>query len=155
MQVSRSVRAVEIELLGKSLVRAVAHVLLPRGGRGRVTHDEADVPVEGHVVRPFKQAAGPGFGIAGVVVSPQRVVAGGVVLVPQAAAGMRFEPTGIDRPLHGQVFRRTAEAGEILVRGELHRERVEHAVDRAAVEIESPMTNNVGTAPMRRAWHTD
>ncbi len=32
------------------------HVRLPRGGRVRVAHDEADAPVEGHIVRPLQQA---------------------------------------------------------------------------------------------------
>jgi hypothetical protein len=113
------------------------HVRLPcRGGFG-VAHDEADVPVEGHVVHPLQQPGGPRLRVAGVVVSPDGVMAGRVVLVPEAATGVALQAPCIQRPLHGKVLRRAAEGRDVLVRAEGHRDVVEDRVLATAIEVDA------------------
>lgn len=73
--------------------------------------------------------------ISRVILRPEVVMRGGMFLAPKSAARMRIEAPGVERILQRHVFRRAAEAGDVLVGAELHRQAIQHRTDRPAVEV--------------------
>ena len=121
---------------GRTGDKVTAHdVGFPIGRSLRIAENEADVPVEGHVVHPVQQTVRPRLGIAGVIVRPERMVDGGAVHIPEAAGRVTGQSPGVVGPLESQIVRRGIEAGEVFVVGEHGVAVVEYRKGRCAVDI--------------------
>jgi hypothetical protein len=67
---------------------------------------------------------------------PERVVARGVILIPEPAAGMRFDAPGIEAPLERHVFRGRIERREILVAAEHGVAMIENRIEGTGIQID-------------------
>ena len=61
----------------------------------------------------------------------------GVILIPETSCRVGFEPPGIERPLHRQVFRWAAERGNVFIGAKCHRNVIKDRVLAAGIEIDA------------------